>query len=131
MRRMGLVWAVAGALLLALPAGPASADTVSAEKLALAKQMVAMAAPTLNATLDRLNAVVKKRCTKPDTSRRLRVVFDDYIKGLTVEIARRLSLNDLKAFMAFYRTPVGQKLVASQMVILNQFVKAMVRLQQQ
>jgi len=131
MRRMGLVWVVAGALLLALLAGPAPADKVSAEKMALARKMVALAAPTLKATLDRLNAVVKKRCTKPDTTRRLRVVFDDYIKGLTVEIARHLSLKNLKAFMAFYQTPVGRKLVASQVVILNQFVKAMVRLQQQ
>jgi hypothetical protein len=129
MKRLSPVWAAV--LILAISVTAAPAGPISAEKLALSRKMVMLATPTLKITLDRVRTVVKQKCTKPGAMKKIEAVFKQYLDGLAREIALRLSLKSLKAFMAFYQTPVGKKLLGNQVVILNQFVSAMIWLRKQ
>jgi hypothetical protein len=129
MKRLSLVWAMV--LVLASSVAAAPAGKVPAEKLALAKKMVMLATPTLKLTLDRVRAVVKQKCAKPGIMPRIEAAFEQYLQQLAAEIAGRMSVASLKAFLAFYKTPVGKKLLANQVVILQQFVSAMVWMHKQ
>ncbi len=124
MKRLSLVWVMV--LVLATAATAAPAGQISAEKLALAKKMVMLAAPTLKMTLNRVREVVRQKCTRPGIMKQIESAFEGYLDQLAGEIAKRMSLASLKAFLAFYRTPVGQKLLTNQVIILQQFVSAMV-----
>ncbi|MBU0515969.1 MAG: DUF2059 domain-containing protein [Proteobacteria bacterium] len=100
-----------------LAAGSAEAD----KKLTLARQIVGLANPFFTLGRQRLASLVRSICTKPGSLRRVMKAYDDFTDGLARVTAKYMTLETLQAFVNFYWTPVGRKLIGNQMVMLREF----------
>lgn len=116
------------ALVLVVGLGPAgaapAAPDVEAEKLALARRIIHMGNPFFTLGKRRLVALVRGSCTRPGSLRRVIEAYDQFTDGVARALASHMRLASLRAFIRFYDTPVGRKLVENQMLMLREFGRA-------
>lgn len=119
---------VCGVALMACVAMPAAAQAPSAEGLALAKQLVAKVDPSPQQTIAAMagpmvGMVQQMGVTQPDRAQALvqeamLPVLGEHVSDLTdmsaQAYAQVLSVDDLKAVLAFYNTKAGADLIAAQ-----------------
>jgi len=119
------MWAVVALLAVLawvpLTGGVAARSAEADQKLKLARQIVGMANPFFTLGRQRLASLVRSMCTKPGSLRRVMKAYDEFTDGLARVAAKYMSLEALQAFVDFYRTPVGRKLIGHQMVMLREF----------
>ncbi len=114
-----------GLVLGLAPSSPAPAGPDSlALKLDLARRIVHMANPFFTLGRRRLVALVRGSCTRPGSLQKVIKAYDDFTDGVAVVLARHMGLASLRAFVRFYNTPVGRKLVENQMLMLREFGRA-------
>lgn len=120
--------AVAGAALLACATVPAMAQTPSPESLDLARQLVAKVDPSPQQTVAAMSGpmvgmIQKMGVQQPDRAQALvqeavLPVLSEHLSDLSDMAANAyaqvLSVDDLKATLAFYNTKAGQDLIAAQ-----------------
>jgi hypothetical protein len=102
---------------------PARPDN-EALKLDLARRIVHLANPFFTLGRQRLVALVRSSCTRPGSLRKVIKAYDDFTDGVAIVLSRQMSLASLRTFVHFYNTPVGRKLIGSQMVMLREFGRA-------
>ena len=130
--RRWIVSAAAGAAVMAVAAGPVAAQTaapaVSPDALALARQLVAKVDPSPQQTVSAMSGplvgmIQQMGVRQPDRAPALvqeavLPILNEHLSDLTdlsaQAYAQVLSVDDLKATLAFYDTKAGADLIAAQ-----------------
>ena len=126
--RQWVLSAVGGAAFLACAASPAAAQTPSPEALSLAKQLVAKVDPSPQQTIASMagpmvGMIQQMGVPQPDRAQALVneavvPILNEHIADLAdmsaQAYAQTLTVDDLKAVLAFYNTKAGADLIAAQ-----------------
>ncbi|MDE2222154.1 MAG: DUF2059 domain-containing protein [Candidatus Omnitrophica bacterium] len=108
--------------------GPA-ASAVDPQKRALILQFIDVfgTRQALNNNFDRMLAQIQKQ--KPEEAQKIRdrVKVDEIIERLIPIYDRNFTSEDLKAFIAFYGSPEGQKLIRTIPVLMRQSVQESIK----
>ena len=119
--------------------GPAFAQTATPESMALAKQLIAKIEPNPQQTINQLGGsmvgmmqqmgIKDPEQAKVIVQEALLPLLSEHIDGLTdrsaAAYAETISVEDLKAIIAFYDTKAGQDLIKAQPVLAQRRVQGM------